>query len=344
MIYPKSIEKGDFIAVTAPSMGITDSKKILKYENAIKNIKNMGYNFIETKNVRTNEMGRSSSASIRAEQFMEIWENEQVSSIICADGGDFACEMLDYLDFDTLSKLEPKWVHGFSDITNLGFVITTNLDIATIYGENIRDFGMSELFKCLTDSFKLMQGEEVVQESFGACEPWDLKKEKKEGQGDIFSSYNLEKKYHWKNLYDEEELKFSGRCIGGCFDVIINLIGTEYDKVKEYIQKYKNDGIIWFFDIFEMSTPNVFCHLWQMKNAGYFENCNGIIFGRPAMLREDYEMSLVNVVKDSIGEMKIPVILDADIGHVPPQMPIVNGAILEVTSKGGKGIIKTFLK
>ena len=161
---------------------------------------------------------------------------------------------------------------------------------------------------------------------------------------EIFSSYNLNQEISWKNLNGEKKVDFSGRCIGGCFDVIVNLIGTKYDKVKEYIKKYKNDGIVWFFDVFEMSTPQVFCHLWQMKNAGYFENCNGIIFGRPCMIREDYDMSFEDVIKDVIGSMNIPVILDSDIGHIPPQMPIVNGAILEITCENGEGIIKTFLK
>ena len=137
---------------------------------------------------------------------------------------------------------------------------------------------------------------------------------------------------------------FSGRCVGGCLDVIINLIGTKYDRVKDYIEKYKNDGIVWFFDIFEMSTPQVFCHLWQMKNAGYFEHCKGIIFGRAFLLREDYDMNLVRVVKDAIGNLNIPVILEADIGHVPPQMPIVNGSILEIMCENGQGEIKTFLR
>lgn len=337
MKYPRFIKKGDQIAVTAPSAGMVDKEKLMEYENAIKNIKNMGFEFIETANVRTDKQGRSSSAEERAKQFMQVWENEKVSSIICAAGGDFACEMLDYLDFDKLKNSKPKWLQGFSDITNLGFVFTTNLNIATIYGENVRDYGMKELPKNLTDSFEFMQGKEVIQKSFGAYEP-------KEDERGIFESYNMTKKTTWKNLNQESKIQFSGRAIGGCFDVIINLIGSKYDKVKEYTQKYKKDGIVWFFDIYEMFTPQVFCHLWQMKNAGYFEHCKGIIFGRPNLLREDYEMNLADVVKDAIGSLNIPVILDADIGHVPPQMPIVNGAILDVTCENGEGIIKTFLR
>ena len=337
MKYPKFIKKGDKIAVTAPSLGFVQEEQLQEYDNAIKNIENMGYRFTETMNVRKCKKGRSSSAKERTEQFMKVWKDEDVSAIVCAKGGDFACEILDELDWDTLKILEPKWLQGFSDITNLGFVFTTNLDIATIYGENFRDYGMKEPFKNLTDSFELMQGKEIVQESFGAYEPTDNERK-------IFESYNLCKKINWKNLNGEEKVQFSGRCIGGCFDVIVNLIGTKYDKVKEYIKTYKNDGIIWFFDIYEMSTPQVFCHLWQMKNAGYFEHCKGIIFGRTIYLREDYELSLTDVVKDALQNFDVPVILDADIGHVPPQMPIVNGSILNVTCENGKGKIQTFFK
>ena len=139
-------------------------------------------------------------------------------------------------------------------------------------------------------------------------------------------------------------MHFSGRCIGGCFDVIINLIGTKYDKVKEYIEKYKNDGIVWFFDIYEMSTPQLFCHLWQMKNAGYFKYCKGIIFGRPLKIREEYDIGFKKTIKDIFEPLYIPIIYDADIGHIPPQMPIVNGAILDVNYENGLGCIKNFFK
>ena len=337
MKYPKFIKKGDCIGVTAPSKGIDVDYKLLELDNAIRNFEKIGYKIKETQNVRKCEFGRSSLAKERAIQFMELWNNDDVSAIICAAGGDFACEMLDYLDFDYLKNTKPKWIQGFSDITNLDFVFTTNLDIATVYGENIRDYGMNELYKTLTDSIELMSGKEITQKSFGVCEPFCVEK-------NTFDSYKLTQKTSWKSLNGEERLKFSGRCIGGCFDVIINLIGTKYDKVKEYIEKYKDDGIICFFDVYEMSTSQLFCHLWQMKNAGYFKYCKGIIFGRPFIIREDYEIGFEKSVKDALGSLNIPIICDADIGHVPPQMPIVNGAILDVNYENGAGCIKNFFK
>lgn len=51
------------------------------------------------------------------------------------------------------------------------------------------------------------------------------------------------------------------------------------------------------------------------------------------MVREDYKMKYFDAIKQVLGDLDIPIIYDADIGHVPPQMPIVNGGILEVKNE-----------
>ncbi len=256
--------------------------------------------------------------------------------------GDFLCEMLDCLDFEELRQQDPKWIQGYSDCTNLTYIFTLNLDIATIYGPTYKTFGMKDWHISLDNSIKLMEGEEPVQNSYEKYQ--EFKGFKDDGGGDPYSGYELTKKVEWKNLKGEKEIRFSGRAIGGCFDVVKNLIGTKYDKVKEFTEKYKEDGIVWFLEVFESSTPGIFCNLWQMKNAGYFNNCKGIIFGRPLMIRTDYEISYEQTIKDALGDLNIPIILDADIGHVPPQLPIVTGSVIEVQSSNGSGKIKNILK
>ena len=93
-----------------------------------------------------------------------------------------------------------------------------------------------------------------------------------------------------------------------------------------------------------MSSPEVTRILWQMKNAGYFNNVKGIIFGRPLFLREDYGIDFLEAVQQAIGNINIPIICGADIGHVAPQMAIINGGIMKITSENGKGIIQTIKK
>lgn len=308
MRYPRFLKKGDFIGCTAPSAGIVKPVDLERLDNVSKNINGLGYGYKETDNVRTDELGRSSSAKERARQFISLWKDSEVSAIISAKGGDFLSEMLDEIDWEELKKLEPKWFQGYSDNTGLTFLITTIMDTACIYGPTIKDYGMRNLHKSLTNSLEIMSGKDLVQESYTKCEKAEWSE-----RVDPFEEYKLEEKVEWKNLKDEKKIELRGRAIGGCFDVIVNLIGTKYDKVKEYIEKYKNDGIIWFLEVFEMSTSQIYLHLWQLKNAGYFENCKGIIFGRPLMVREDYDTSYEETLKRFFKDIDIPVIYDVDI-------------------------------
>ena len=307
MRYPENLKKGDTIGVTAPSCGFTEEADLLRIDNSKKKLEEKGFKVLETANVRKQERGRSSSKEERAEEFMELLENPNVKSIILAAGGDFLCEVLDELDFDKIRRLEPKWLQGYSDVTNLGFVFTTNLDIATIYGPTYKTFGMENWHISLENSIKLMQRKEFIQNSYEKCtKPFIPGQENIESDviQDPYKSYDLTEPVKWINLNDEEKIEFRGRAIGGCFDVIQNLIGTKYDKTKSYINKYKQDGIVWFLEVFESSTPGLFCNLWKMKNAGYFENCKGIIFGRPLMMREDYEISYKEMIKEALRKLK----------------------------------------
>lgn len=340
MNYPENLKIGDTIGICAPSGGIAEPEKIEKLELAKKALEEMGYKTIETAHVRTEKNGRSASAEIRAKEFMELYENKDVKAIIFAAGGDFLCEMLDYLDWEKIKSLPPKWMQGYSDITGINFLFNTILDIPTVYCQTIKDYAMKPLFKNMSDSLEIMSGKEIIQESFEKYEDgWNE---------DIevlpTSSYNLNKDVEWKNILGEDKIQIQGRALGGCLDCVINFIGTKYDNVKNYIEKHREEGIIWFLESFELGTAALFRTLWQMKNAGYFENCNGIIFGRPLFVREDYDITFNETVEQFFKDLHIPVICDADIGHKSPQMAIVNGAILKITSEEGKGRVETILK
>lgn len=77
---------------------------------------------------------------------------------------------------------------------------------------------------------------------------------------------------------------------------------------------------------------------------GYFKYCKGIIFGRPLYIKEEYSMKYEESIKKALEDLQIPIIYDADIGHIAPQMSIVNGAILNVKYENNKGTIKTIFK
>lgn len=334
MRYPQNLKVGDTIGICAPSAGIIEPKKLEKLDKAIKQLKSMGYKVIETESVRKDIKGRSATAKKRVEELMKLWNNEEVKLILYAGGGDFLMEMIDEVNFETLKKLSPKWTQGFSDITTISFLLNTICDIPSMYCDAVKDYAMKPLYRNLVDSLKLISGEDIIQQSF---EKYSDGKEDNEDY-----TYNLTLETKWRNITNEKEIVIQGRAIGGCLDCVDTLIGTKYDKVKEYIEKYKKDGILWFLECFETNTPQLTRTLWKMKNAGYFEHCKGIIFGRPLMLREDYEIGEDEAILDALENLNIPIIAGADIGHVPPQLAIMQGAILKITSKDGKGKVETF--
>lgn len=336
MIYPEFLKEHDIIGVTAPSDGITDEVKLKRLDNAIKNFEEKGFNIKETPNVRCSVKGRSSSSKERAEELESLYKDDNVKTIITSGGGDFLLEMLSEVDFNAI-KDNPKWLQGYSDPTGLLFTITTNLDIATVYSDNFKTFGMEPWHKSLENNLEILKGNIIEQTSFSKYE-----EDKKLITG--LEPFNLTKKVYWKNLNNEEVINIKGRMIGGCLDLITELFGTRFDKTKDFLEKYKDDGIIWYFDVCELSSESLIRTLWKLKDNGYFKYTKGILFSRVYACNSYYDITYEEAIYESLKDLNIPIIINADIGHVSPRMTIINGAIATITSSKGKGKIKFTLK
>ena len=336
MIYPEFLKEHDTIGVTAPSDGITDEVKLKRLDNAIKNFEDRSFIIKETPNVRCSVKGRSSSSKERAEELERLYKDDNVKTIITSGGGDFLLEMLSELDFNVI-KDNPKWLQGYSDPTGLLFTITTNLDIATVYSDNFKTFGMEPWHKSLENNLEILKGNIIEQTSFSKYE-----EDKKLITG--LEPFNLTKKVYWKNLNNKDNLNIKGRIIGGCLDLITELFGTRFDKTKDFLEKYKDDGIIWYFDVCDLSSESLIRTLWKLKDNGYFKYAKGILFSRVYACNSYYDISYEEAIYESLKDLNIPIIINTDIGHVSPRMTIINGAIATITSSKGKAKIKFTLK
>lgn len=337
MIYPKSLESGFKIGVTATSAGFTEDTDLVRLESGIRHFNELGYPVVVTDNVRKCEKGRSSGGRTRAYELLQLIQDSEVRAIIAASGGDYLVEMLPFLDFDGM-KMSPKWIQGFSDTTGLTFTVTTNLDIATIYANNFSTFGMGNWHSSLYDNLTILEGKELTQHSFEHYQ--DGYQPRITG----LEEFVLEKEVNWINIYppnsnQKEELTITGRALGGCLDVCLNLVGTRFDKVKEFAHKYQQDKILWFFESYSLNSEALIRGLWQLREAGWFEHASGFVFGRPCMYETDTDTSYREAVLSVLGSLSLPIILEADIGHKPPQCAMINGAIACIKSKGGRGTI-----
>lgn len=340
MRYPKFLKDNGTIGVCAPSFGSTIEPYNSRLNSAIETFEKKGYTVKLTESVRKLKKARSASAKTRVKEFFEVYEDKNVDVVISEAGGELMCEILPYIDFDKLSTIEPKWFLGFSDNTNLTFLLPTLADVASIYGVCFPEFGMKPWYKNIEDTYLMLKGEKLVCKNLPKYEIESFKKQ----PGKELSSYNLTEKSVWSNLSKEDSFKVEGRVLAGCLDILVMLCGTKFDKVKEFNEKYKEEGIIWFVESCELNVFSQLRAFWQLKNAGWFKYAKAIIIGRPSVKEESFGVNYKEANFSELKSLGIPVVIDADFGHVAPAFPIISGGYAKVDYNKGKCKIEYVLK
>ena len=75
--------------------------------------------------------------------------------------------------------------------------------------------------------------------------------------------------------------------------------------------------------------------LWQLDHAGWFGTARAFLIGRPLCFGEElFGLDQYQAVTGILGKYHVPILMDLDIGHIPPMMPVVNGARAAVDAAG----------
>ncbi len=426
MRYPKFLQTGGKIAFVAPSFGCATEPYKSGFQRAQKRLQEQGFGLELGPNCYAGTgVGISNAPDKCGEELTEYYCNKTGDCIISCGGGELMCEILDHVDFGRIGEADPKWYMGYSDNTNMTFLLATLCDTASIYGPCASSFGMEPLHQSLADALALLQGKKLVMEGYGEWEleslkdeehpfvPYNLtetsvikyilpdgrtnieslaQKRQEAGTEEVHSgkgqsvmteeglsgkeqsaeaeevhlgkeqSIGIEEGLSGKGqstgteeVRSEErqraeteanpaghdqnvEIDFSGRLLGGCVDCLINLLGTEYDRVREFTERYKDDGIIWFLEACDLNLMGIRRAMWQMEHAGWFQYCKGFLIGRPrtGMKAEEFGIDHYQAACEMIRKYNVPVMMDLDIGHLPPMMPLICGSMAQVVSDGRK--------
>ncbi|WP_455720909.1 S66 family peptidase [Agathobacter sp.] len=337
MRYPQFLKENGKIGFVAPSMGCTTEPYKSAFDNAIKKFNAMGYKTVEGPNCRCdNGIGISNTPQKCGQELNESYTSADSDVLISCGGGELMCEVVPYIDFDMIKRAQPKWYMGYSDNTNFTFLSATIADTASIYGPCAGTFGMEHWHESLHDAFDLLCGKKTA---FTGYPKWEIDSIKDENAP--FVGYNLTEESCISSIPSvsekSEPITLSGRLIGGCMDCLVNLCGTSFDKVTEFADRYQDDGIIWFLEACDLNVMSMRRAMWQMKNAGWFSHVKGFLIGRPAHFGEemfgiDHREALSSLIK----EYNVPIIMDLDIGHLSPMMPVVCGSMADVRFDGSK--------
>jgi len=334
MIRYPSLQEGATIGVTAPSSGVPiELHNILKL--SFNRMERKGFNIVCGETVWTQEKAKSSPAKIRAAEFNEMISDDLISMIIPPWGGELLIEILEYIDFENFKS---KWILGYSDISVLLLAITLKTGIATAHGTNLLDLRgeFSDQTTAMWQSvLSTKTGESILQHS--------SEKYQKEWKHVAPSPcvFHLTEPTYWKVIANNMDVTIQGRLLGGCIDVIRHLIGTPFGDVQHFQKNQINNApILWYLENCELSTADLRRSLVQMKLAGWFDNCTGLLFGRSAANQPVDDYTAEDIYQELYEELQIPIIYDMDCGHVPPQITFINGAYAAIEVGDGKGTVK----
>ncbi|MBD5489298.1 MAG: LD-carboxypeptidase [Lachnospiraceae bacterium] len=371
MRYPEFLQQNGTIAFVAPSFGCATEPYKSGFLRAQENWKKQGFQLELGPNCYVEQgVGISNAPDQCGEELTEYYCRETNDCIISCGGGELMCEILDYVDFDKIRKAAPKWYMGYSDNTNMTFLLTTLCDTASIYGPCASSYGMEPLHQSLEDAMLLLQGCKLTMQGY---DMWEKESVKDEEQP--YAPYNLTETTVIKYIMPdgrtnieslsavtgsngaktagaerpqqngaaanggtagEAPIDFSGRLLGGCMDCLVNLLGTKYDQVTEFTEKYKEDGILWFLEACDLNLMGIRRAMWQMDHAGWFKHSSGFLIGRPlnGMGVEEFGIDHYQAAYEMLRKYNVPVIMDVDIGHLSPMMPLISGAMARVVSDG----------
>ena len=323
MRYPKFIKPGDTIGFVAPSFGATTYPYSSRVKWSKRYFESMGYNVLIGENVDKAELPYlSNTPEAIGKEFMNMYQREDVSLLLSVGGGEMQFETIPYIDFELIKTLEPKWFNGFSDNTNYSFLLTTLSDVASIYGHCAGSFSMKNKHQSIIDDYKLMTGEKLTINGYSK---FQLKSNAYQRSHPL-ASYNLKEDKVITSVFNEQE-HFEGRMLGGCIDILSLICGTKYDKVKEFNEKYKEDGVIWFLEACDLTPQGLRRVLLQLKMAGWFATAKGFLIGRSAhaFKMDEFGLNRINAI-DVLKDLNVPILIDVDLGHLPPTMPIICGS------------------
>lgn len=327
MRYGPFLKEHGRIGFVAPSFGCATEPYRTAFDQTLKRFREMGYQTVLGPNCRAGSgIGISNTPELCAKELEEYYCADTQDALISCGGGELMCEILPHLDFEKIRMASPKWYMGYSDNTNFTFLLPTICDIASIYGPCAASFGMEPWDASLQDAFDVLKGERRTVKGY---EKWEIESLKDETHPTV--PYNLTEK---RELFGEDAV-FSGRLLGGCMDILTNLVGTAYDRVKAFQERYSKDGIIWFMEACDLNVFSIRRALWQMKEAGWFENAKGFLIGRPRIFDEPMMgLDRHTAVTGILGDLHVPIIQDLDIGHLPPMLPLICGSLANVVVTG----------
>ncbi|MCX9157535.1 LD-carboxypeptidase [Niveibacterium sp. 24ML] len=334
--YPAPLARGSRIAVTAPSAGVgADCHERL--DLVLRHLRERGFEVVEGHCLRANHKHASAPAARRAAELMHCLLDPSIAAILPPWGGELAVELLALLDFDALASAPPSWVLGYSDTSTLLMALTLQARVATAHGPCLMDLvpGQNDpITAAVMGHFATPAGGRFTQQSsrFWQADWGDYTIAPQR----VFTP-QIPTRLALLDVNPARAVQFSGRLIGGCLDTVRYLAGSPFGDVPRFVRDAADEGAILYFENCNLRPTEFLCVVQGLKLAGWFKGLAGVLVGRSSAgdVRTPEWLNQREAIVSALGDLPCPVILGCDIGHMPPQWLLINGALAEVRYADG---------
>ncbi|ASZ12554.1 LD-carboxypeptidase [Chitinophaga pendula] len=327
LIAPKGLHEGDKVATISMSWGGAGElpHRYRKGKERLNQVFNLEVS--ETKHALQSAKWLYNNPEARANDLMDAFSDPSIKAIISNIGGDDSVRILKYIDLNVI-KDNPKIFLGFSDSTVTHF-ICLKAGLGSFYGTSLlvgfaENHAMHEYQ--INDIRRTLFSSSIIGQIHPNEEGWTT---------EFLDWFDISLQNIGRTLTPATGWNFlrgntivQGRLIGGCFEVLEMLKGTDYWPDLEVWK----DSIL-FFETSEDKPKPEYIRWWLRNYAsrGILKNAKGIIFGRPYdnLYTEEYESEFLKVL-DEEELYDLPVITRMDFGHTCPTFTIPYGRLAEI--------------
>lgn len=336
---PAPLRPGDLIAVPAPSSGVTGTQTA-RLEASLAYLTTRGYRVVEGCNLRSQHKDASADVARRTEELLGFLHDPEVAAIIPPWGGELASELLEHIDFTQLRDIRPKWLLGDSDISTLLMPLTLLAGWASAHGSNLLQLAPVNTDPLTSSVLEILATPADTPITQHASSRFQIRDP--DYRANPLAGFALTEPTCWKRLDPHSGPAIcEGRLIGGCLDTVAWLAGTAYGDIPGFIRTHRQDGTILYLENVEMAPPALLRALLSLRRQGWFTGLSGLLFGRSAAAdaSSPNRLTYLDALQAACADLPFPVIYDMDIGHQPPQLTLLNGALARIACSNGSGTV-----
>ena len=332
--FPEPLRPGDTIAVTAPSSGVPVSMHP-RLDLALASLRKRGFRVVEGRCLRANNQHVSAPAKVRSDELEGFFFDPSISAVMPPWGGQIGMDLLLHLDFERLSMQTPKWFCGFSDLSTLQLPLLLKSGWAGLHGPNLMELATpAETADAIWKVLSTPSGGKHTQKGSRLHQ-----RDNVDWIGQPEATLAPAEPTQWRRLDDEGPITLSGRLVGGCVDTLSRIAGTAFGDLPGFARAHAAEGVLLFLENAQMQPCELARALLSLRLHGWFDNIAGVIFGRDASVlpHSSDDFTSDHAIALALEGLDLPVLLDLDIGHVPPQLALVQGAFATVEFYAGNG-------